>query len=56
MTNTTVTQVKIEKIETLPCNEGEASDKDEAEGDDSELESEEDDEVQSNNTPIKQCV
>ncbi|GJQ67547.1 hypothetical protein Trydic_g8358 [Trypoxylus dichotomus] len=54
----TITQVKIEKTETLPCEDGEASDKDEAEGDDSELESEDDiEDVQLNNVPIKQpCI
>ncbi|KRT80658.1 Peptidase [Oryctes borbonicus] len=56
--NVTVTQAKVEKVEGLPCEDGDASDKDEAEGDDSELESEEDvDDVQLNNMPIKQpCI
>ncbi|KAK9692716.1 Ulp1 protease family, C-terminal catalytic domain [Popillia japonica] len=58
LANVTITQVKIEKPETLPGEDGEISDKDEAEGDDSELESEEDiEEVNPNNTPIKQpCI
>lgn len=57
LANVTITQVKIEKPETLPGEDGEISDKDEAEGDDSELESEEDiEEVNPNNTPIKQYV
>lgn len=41
--NVTITAVKLEKEEPpVPCEEPEVSDKDEAEGDDSELDSEED--------------
>lgn len=61
--NVTITHVKIEK-NSVSCEEGEGSDKDEAEGDDSELDSEEeiDDEANAQNSetsplkrqPIKQ--
>lgn len=42
--NVTITTVKIEKDQSIPCEDGELTDKDEAEGDDSDLDGEEESE------------